>query len=387
MSTTATNSEALIEATRALRPIITLHREEIEAGRCLPRPVVEAMQRAGVFRMTMPREWGGPEIDPMTQIRVIEELSIADGSAGWCAMIGSDGGYFSAFLDQGVARQMYRDLDAVTASVVRPAGRAVPVEGGYQVNGRWSFASGCTHSTWFAGMCLVDEGGEIRRDEQGRPVNLLCFAPVDQVRVLDTWTTTGLRGSGSHDFEMGDVFVPAERTFDPVNSPVRRTSPLYQLRSIYISNVSGVPLGIARAAIDEVIALAIQKATRIGTGLRDEAHAQTAVAKAEALVGSARCYVLDVMEEVWDTLQANRSLSPEQRARYRLSMTHCFAACTEAVDLMYLTAGGTALYASHPLDRIFRDMHTINQHFSIGPKTYEGAGRLLLGLEPGLPMF
>ncbi|HEX2172952.1 MAG TPA: acyl-CoA dehydrogenase family protein [Dehalococcoidia bacterium] len=384
---TVSEGEALVEAARALRPFIRKHGDEIEAGRRLPAPVVEAMQQVGAIRMTMPREWGGPEADPMTQIRVIEELSIADGSVGWCAMIGSDGGYFSAYLDPDLAREMYRDLDSVTASVVRPSGRAVVVDGGYRVTGRWAFASGCQHSAWFGGMCLVIDGDTPRRNPAGQPETRFCFMPAEQVAILDTWTTTGLRGSGSHDFEVRDVFVPEGRTYDPVYGPIRRPGPLYQLRSIYLSNLAGVPLGLGRAAIDAVIDLAETKSTRIGTGLRDEPYAQAAIGRAEALIGSARAYALGVMEDVWNSLVAGRELTAAQRARYRLSMTHAFVACTEAVDLMYHTAGGTALYATHPLDRIFRDMHTINQHFAIGPKTYEAAGRLFLGLEPGLPMF
>src|SRR5215472_969069 len=156
---TAFESEAIVEAARALAPQIRAAGEEIEAGRRLPESIVDAMKRAGVFRMTMPREWGGPEADPLTQIRVIEALSYADGSVGWCAMINSDGGYFSAYLGRGVAREMYGGLDAPTGGSLLFTGSAQPVDGGYRVNGRWPFVSGCKHCDWLIFSCNVMEHG------------------------------------------------------------------------------------------------------------------------------------------------------------------------------------------------------------------------------------
>src|SRR5579872_4878294 len=159
---TTSEGEALVEAARALTPQIRAAGEEIEAGRRLPQSIVEAMKQAGVFRMAMPREWGGPEADPLTQIRVIEALSHADGSVGWCAMINSDGGYFSAYLDPHVAREMYRDLDAPTGGSLLFTGRAEAVDGGYRINGRWPFVSGCKHCDWLIFSCNVLEHGAPR---------------------------------------------------------------------------------------------------------------------------------------------------------------------------------------------------------------------------------
>src|SRR5215211_7633426 len=154
----ASEQERLVAAAEALAPTIAAHREQMERERRLPPPLVEALKGAGCFRTPMPRAWGGPEADPLTTIRVIEALSRADGSVGWCVMIGCDGGYFSAFLDQEVAREMYRDLDAVSGGVARPVGRAVAVPGGYRVSGRWPFASGCQHSDWMSVACVLHDG-------------------------------------------------------------------------------------------------------------------------------------------------------------------------------------------------------------------------------------
>lgn len=379
--------ERFVAAARALRPRILACRDEIESGRRLPLSLVQVMKDAGLFSMSMPRDWGGPEVDPMTQVRVVEALSMADGSVGWAAMLGLHAGYFAAFLDQAAAREMYADLDAFTGGVTRPTGKAVAVAGGYRVSGRWAFGSCCEHSAWLFSSCVVIENGEPRKAADGGVETRLCYLPGDAVQVIDTWTTTGLRGTGSHDYAVADFFVPAERTFDPMRAPIRRSEPLYGLRNMYLVNLSGIPLGIARASIDFVVELAEGKLTRIGTGLRDEAHVHAAVARAEALLGSARGFVFDVVEDVWAGLVAGRAVSARQQALFRLAICNAYDLCVEAVDLMFKTASGTALYASCPLDRHFRDVHTASQHFVVSTKIAEAAGRVLLGLKPNVPTF
>lgn len=368
-STTDTPRTALLDTVRRLDPQVRAAAVEAEAERCLPAHLVRAMQGAGVFRMTMPRAWGGPEIDPLTQIEVVEALSAADGSAGWCAMIGSDGGYFSAFLEDDAGRELYRDLDAVTGSSFRPTGRAMPVDGGYRVSGRWSFGSACQHATWLVPLCVVCDGDAPKQTQNGKPETRMLFVPAQDCEIIDTWTTTGLRGSGSHDFAIRDVFVPEEQTFNFLASPVRRAEPLYAFRYMLMVNAPGVPLGIARGAISALVELAEHKSTQAGTGLRTEALVQAAVARAEALVGSARAYVFDVVGDLWATLQAGGQPSATQRARFNLCIAHAGQSCVEAVDLMYQAAGGTALYAPHPLDRALRDIHTLNQHTVFSPSS------------------
>ncbi|MDP8921774.1 MAG: acyl-CoA dehydrogenase family protein [Chloroflexota bacterium] len=376
---------ALVDAARALGPRIRAAADEIERDRRLPAWLVDDLKAAGIFRMTLPRAWGGPEADLLTQIRVIEELSAADGSVGWCAMIGSDGGYWSSFLEDGVGRELYRDLDAVTGSSTRPTGRAVAHADGFRVSGRWAFGSGCQHSTWMVSNCVVYDGEAPRLRPDGAPETRLCYLPMAECTVIDTWTTTGLRGTGSHDYTAEDVFVAAERTFNQFTSPVRRPEPLYALRTLYTANGIAVPLGIARATVEAFVGLAAGKVTRRGTGLRDEAFIQMAVARADSLAHAARAYVDDVMGQVWETLVRGDELSPTLRARYRLCLAAACKLCVEAVDLLYEAGGGSSPYAAQPLDRLLRDVHTAQQHMMFSPKVYEATGRLLLGLEPGLP--
>lgn len=389
---TTPEGEAIVEAARALTAQIRAAGEEIEAGRCLPEPIVDAMKRAGVFRMTMPHEWGGPEVDPLTQIRVIEALSYADGSVGWCAMINSDGGYFSAYLDPNVAREMYRDLDAPTGGSLLFTGRAEAVDGGYRVNGRWPFVSGCKHCDWLIFSCNVMEHGAPRTAPNGMPERRFCFVPARETEVLDTWYTTGLRGSGSHDVSIKDIFVPAERTYS-FPSPPRRQGALYAYPLMFTYNLPGVTLGIARAAIDSFIEIAPRKQVTMSmlTGkpvmLRDEAYAQNAAARAEALVGSARDYLFARIDEIWQTLLAGAPPTPKQRALYRIAIAHAHAVCIEAVEGLFKAYGGGAVYTSSPFDRCLRDLLTINQHTMNSLKIYEVAGRVLLGFDLRDPLF
>ena len=300
------DDQTLLSAAHALRAHILACADQIEADRRLPTPLVDAMKAAKIFRMAMPHAWGGLELDPIAQFEVLEALSMADASTGWCAYIGSGGGGFlTAFLDQGVAREMYRDVDTITGGVIRPAGQALLVHGGYRVSGRWPFGSGCHHCTWLISGCVVYDDNGPRRNAQGIPDIRICFIPAARCDILDTWTTTGLRGSASHDYTVSDLFVPAEHTFSLVHTPIQRSEPLYAFRRMYLFGHAAIPLGIARRAIEALIALAAQKVVRSGPGpadkgLQDEAYLQAAVARAEALVGSARAYVVDVLHEILD---------------------------------------------------------------------------------------
>ena len=378
-----------LAAAKALAPQIRAAASAIEQGRRLTPAIVQAMKEAGIFRMAHPRAWGGPELSLPDQVRVIEELARADGSVGWCAMINIDGGYLGAFIDQDVARQMYRDLDAPTAASLIFTGRAVKVDGGYRVTGRWPFASGCQHCEWISLTCVLsDDAGNPILDERDRQHHLMCMLPISSGEILDTWHTTGLRGSGSNDFAADNVFVPAERVSDFPPRQIRRPGPLYAFPMLFGYKLPGITIGIARGAIDSFMELARKKFVTSGmltgrkTLLCDEPYVQTAVGQAEALVSGARTYIYDRLDDIWNTLVAGNRLTIQQRARYRLAVLQGHANCLSAVELLYKAYGGAAVYASGPLDRALRDLHTINQHTMNSPKIYETAGRVLMGLDP-----
>src|SRR3984893_15791826 len=382
----------ILHAAIGLAEQIRAASDEIERGRRLPPGIAAAMKDAGVFGMAMPRVWGGPELDPLTQFRVIETLAMAEGSVGWCAMIGSDGGYVTAFLDQDVACPMYPDLLVATGAAGTATGQAVQVAGGYRVSGRFPFVSGCHHCEWLWLGCSVLENGVARLDGNGVPETRQCFIRVSECVILDTWHTTGLRGTGSNDVVVRDKFIEEARTFsfqDP--RLIKRPGPLYALPFMFMAKGAAPALGIARHAIDAVIESAAAKPARgytVGERIApaqmlcDDVYVQAAVGRAETLLAAARAYFFDVMGDLWSTLLAGRQPSDRQLALFTSAYPHIVGVCVEVVQLVYKAAGGSAVYQKGPLDRCLRDVLTMNQHVVGTSRTWEMDGRLLLGLDP-----
>jgi len=285
-----------LDAVRSIAPIIDEHLETIDRDRLLPKAVIRALIDAGAFRMLVPRSLGGDELDPMTVCEVVEELSIRDGAVGWCAMIGACNGLFGGLLSRAGAAEIYADRDVVLAGQFRPSGTAVQVEGGYRVTGRWPFASGIMHSQWLMGGCqIVEPGGGSTGAAK------LMFMPRGDATVLDTWHVGGLRGTGSHDFEANDVFVPARRTVSFADSPVE-PGPLYSLPSIalFATMIASVSLGIARHAIELFKQLGGFKKPSYSQGLlRDGAVAQSHLGEAEGFVRAGRAFLFESVRSAW----------------------------------------------------------------------------------------
>lgn len=373
-----------------IRPVLTEAIPWIEAARCLPSEVVDALRGTGVFAMVMPRARGGPELDPIEQFHVVEALARIDASIGWCVMIGSDSGYYSAFLDPDVAVELWPSLDLVTAGWVAPGGQGEVTDGGYRLSGRWSFGSGCQHADVFVGGFLVSDAGVPRFGPDGRPELRVAVFDPSAVEIHDTWHTTGLAGSGSTDYSVTDLMVPFEHTFTLLGGAVgtRRSEPLYAYPAMFLSNLAAVPLGVARASLDEFRRLAEEKMVMPAMHpLRDEARAQTAMGRAEALWASGRAWALDVLGELWDVLIAGGQPSAELRARFRLSAANACTNAREATELLYRAAGSTAIYSTSPLDRHYRDQATMAAHIVSAERNFEIAGRVLLGIETNEPLY
>ena len=248
----------IVDRARALSPAIRAAADEIEKTGRLTGEIVHGLKEADVFGMAIPKAMGGPEADPLTQLEVVETLSIADGSVGWVAMIGSDGGFYSAHLSEDVASEIYADRNVVTASTLVPRGKARVVDGGYRITGKWAFGSAGIHAEWFVGGCLVvDDDGPVKTDE-GHPIVRMAFFRRQDCLVHDNWRTTGLAGSGSNDWEVDNIFVPSSHTFS-LFEPPRFDGPLYAYPWFIVANAPGVSLGIARASIDTLVELAANK--------------------------------------------------------------------------------------------------------------------------------
>lgn len=360
---------------------------EYDRIRMLPADIVEQIRAAGIMRMNMPRIWGGPEMTSMEQVEVIETLARADASVAWCSFIWCDSGLYSGYLDDAVAREMYPSLDMATSGWIYPAAAAERVAGGYRVSGQWMFGSGSNHCDWLAaGVVAVADGAPVL-DDQGRPSWKILLARRDEFEILDTWYTTGLRGTGSNDYRVNELFVPEEHTFSLLDTP-KREGPLWARPDTLLRKMSGVPLGVAADAIDTAIAMLRDKTDRLsGMAYRDMPRVQLAIADAQAMLGSARSYVFTSLETQWRKLETGEPLTERERADVWLSRTNAFQSARKVVTLLYDTIGANAIYADRgPFDRHMRDIQTGCQHIVGQVKAWEGVGQLLLGGVPAAPL-
>jgi alkylation response protein AidB-like acyl-CoA dehydrogenase len=379
-----------LDAARALATGIRDRAEHIERHRRLPAELVHTLAEAGLFRLCVPQTFGGGEVDPCTMVQVIEEIAMADGSAGWCVMIGATSGLLSAYLPEATAREIYAEAPhAVTGGVFAPFGTATAVADGYRVTGRWPFASGCEHCAWLMGGSVVLDGGQPRLLPSGQPDSRMLLFPSTAAEIIDTWTVSGLRGTGSHDIAVADVFVPESRSASLITDRPRQPGPLYlfPVFGLLALGIAAVALGVARSAIDELVQLAGAKTpTGSRKRLAERAVIQTHVAEGEALLRSARAFLFDAIGDAWRAAQSAGAISLAQRAVLRLAATHAVSSTAKVVDLMYNAGGGTSVYATSPLQRHFRDIHVVTQHMMVASPTYEVTGRLFLGIDTDTSM-
>jgi alkylation response protein AidB-like acyl-CoA dehydrogenase len=369
----------LLAAVARLAPEIAAAADETERARRLPQRLVDAFARAGFFRMLVPRAFGGLECDPQTAFEVVEAVARVDGSAGWIVMIGTGTPAFIApYVDDAVGYELFqRDPNAVLGGAIGTRGRAVAVEGGYRVSGRWAFGSGAEHCAWLASGCAIYDGDTPRLASDGQPARCVALTPRADVQILDTWSVAGLRGTGSHDYVLEDVFVPAAYAPDPITQPRRQAGPLYSAHFMLTTHAAQA-LGVARHALDAFTAQASGPPER-PAALGGRPLAQLRLAQAEALVSAARAYVLATTEDAWTTATTDGAPSAAQRAQIRLAMTHAVQSAAQAVDLVRDAAGASAIYTTSPIERCYRDIHVATQHAVVATTSYELLGRALLG--------
>jgi alkylation response protein AidB-like acyl-CoA dehydrogenase len=366
----------ILTAVEELAPTIAARAEEIERARRLPPDLVDRLRAAGCFRMLVPRSHGGAELDLTALLRVIEQLAAADGSAGWTVMIGCEAPVILGLLPRQTFDAVFAGgPDVIIGGALNPTGVATPTDGGFRVGGRWSFASGCQHADWFIAHCLVDGG------DGAEPAVRMMLLPADDVHIEDTWWVSGLRGTGSHDFVVDDVFVPADRTFalgdDPcVDGTLHRVPEL----SLSTLGFAAVALGIAQGALDEILGLGTAKVPAFGTAvLAANPLFQHQLAEADARLRAARSLLHADAAAAWATADACAPFTPEHRARIRSTATWVVQAAAAVVDMAYTAGGGTSIRSSSPLQRRLRDVHAVTQHFALKLDTYTLAGAVLTG--------
>ncbi len=374
----------LLTAARAIAKKLPAHSAEIERARRLPQDVVKELTAANLLRMSVPKKVGGPEAPPAVQFKAIEALSAADAATGWCVMIASSTALVGSYLEEATLKEIFSDPAVATCGVYAPKGFAQEVPGGFKLTGTWAFASGCEHSTWRLGGALIfgDDGPKML--PSGLPDLRLMLFPAKDSKVVDTWEVSGLRGTGSHDISVEDLFIPAQRTFSPITDKPRHPGALYQfpLFGMLAAEVAAVALGIARGAIDAFVSLAVDKVPMgARRAIAQRGVVQLQVSQAEALVRSSRALLLQTIDELYAATSAGEPLSVSQRASLRLAATHAVTSSAQAVDLMYNAGGASSIYSSNPLQRYFRDVHVATQHAMVAPAMHELVGRQLLGLE------
>ncbi len=350
-----------------------------ERERALPQALLDELRATGLMRAGAPAALGALEAPPATTLRGAETIARGDASAGWCVSIAATSSLLSAYLPEAGAAEIFGDPHTIAAGVWAPRGRAAIVDGGVRVSGRWSFCSGISHSQWlFAGCVLEDPPA----GAQGPVLRVVGF-PTAELEILDTWHTSGLRGTGSHDALADDLFVPDDHVLSLMDARPRVDTPLYRFPvfGFFALSIAAAALGNARGAIDDLGELAAGKTAQGSSRVLAERPAtQAAVGEAEAALRAARALYYEAIEEAWAAAQQDGPVEVPLRLGLRLAATHAVRTSAEVARSMYDLGGGTAIYEDSPLQRRFRDAHAATAHFQVNPAMWELTGKVLLGL-------
>jgi indole-3-acetate monooxygenase len=378
-----TRNPSVLDAVRSLAPRITARAAEIESARRLPRDLIRDLTAAGCFRMLVPRSHRGEGFDLATAMSVIEELSRADASVAWTTMNLAGGWINLGTLPSATFDALYaKGPDVIIGGVFSPSGTAVPEKGGYRVSGRWAFASGCEDSHWLFGNCMEDNGGTPQ-------LRTVLFSP-DQIKIEDTWSVSGLCGTGSHHLSADNVLVRAERTCLPFADPPCLDEPLLRMPMppIFAFGVASVAVGIAQGALEDILTLCATKVPLLAhTSLATNPLFQNQLGAADAKLRAARGLLYADAAAAWGTAVAGAKFTPEHRARMRSAITWAATTAAAVVDMAYHAGGGSSIYAANPLQRRFRDVNAITQHFLVKLDTFTTAGAVLAGAEADLTVF
>jgi alkylation response protein AidB-like acyl-CoA dehydrogenase len=388
------DAQPVVRAASALQSVIRRHRDELDREQRLPKAVVEQFHAAGFYNLVMPRALGGLETDPLTYVRVVEVLAEADGSAGWNVANNSIAQLVTLGLpDDGVQEIYAHGADTVVAgTAVMGGGRAVPVDGGYRVTGRWPFGTGCQEATWMLGSFQILDGGQPRPSPDGSSVFWRgVFARSDVQIVEGSWDVSGMRATGSFDWTVDDVFLPERRTMVHAGVPLdnqwkRWPGISYALpaQAWVGPHHSAVITGIARAGIDALIELAAEKTPRGRTGrLCDSPQVQEAIGRADTILNAGRAYRSAMITDLWNTVAAGAETTLDQRARCRLAAVYASESARQAMDLMYQHGGSTSYRRESRLAECWRDLHVVGQAVTLAPEWYPMGGRVFLDMDPG----
>ena len=380
----------VIVRAEAVRSAVSAASDEIESTRRLPPALLDKLHDAGLFRLLLPRSSNGIETDPVTFFHVMETIARADASTAWCLSQAGGCAMAAAYLDLPVAHAIFgNDPRAVLAWGPGPQVKAIECDGGYRVTGVWSFASGGRHATWLGAHCpIYAADGTPKRDASGEQQERTMLVRTEDVVWTDIWNTVGLRGTASDQFALNDFFVRSDHSITRAfEQECRESGPLYRMGSgtCYQVGFAGVACGIARGALDDFVGLAGGKVARGSRStLRDNAVVQSNLAQAEVNLRAARGFVLQSMADTWKHLAAGATITVEQRITIRMAATNAIHKAREAVDFAYNAAGATAIFENHPLERRFRDIHTVTQQLQGQLRHFETVGAWIMGADAAL---
>jgi alkylation response protein AidB-like acyl-CoA dehydrogenase len=374
----------VLDAARALGPTIAARAAEIEAARRVPADLLEGLRAAGVIRLLLPASHGGIEATLADALRVFETLATADASTGWTAMIGAGSWIDLAGLPRATFDAVYAEgPDVPIAGVISPSGTIASVDGGYRVDGRWSFASGCEHARWIFVDCVE---GVV----DGEPQLRMALLAPNELVIEDTWYVSGLAGTGSHHVRADGVVVPASRTFRTLDAPPCIDATIVRVPppALLACAVASVAVGTAQAALDDIVALAAEKVPLLSpTALAADPTFHLDLAIADTELRAARGLLDDAATALWATAEAGAEPALADRARVRATAAWVTARAAAVVGVAYHAGGGSSLFAEHPLQRRLRDVHAVAQHFLVRRATLTTAGGILAGNDVAPPLF
>ena len=374
---------------RGLSSQLAAAADEIEQTRRFPEALLTQLHDARLYRMLLPQSLEGDEVEPGTYLLALEELARHEGSVAWNIFVANSAALIAPFLEPQTARTIFANPRTVVAWGPPNGETAAAAPGGYQVSGRWDFASGCRQANWMGVHChVVEADGSLRLNDAGRKTIRTLLFPVERAALLDTWDSIGLRGTASDSYTLGELFVGEDFSCTREDPTLRRESgPLYAftMQGLYAVGVAGVGLGIARAMLDSFTDLASRKTPRGLHRMADTAAVQSGLARSEAKLGAARAYLLETLHDIYASANAVAPIGIPDRARLRLASTHAIFGAIEVADYVYKGAGVDAIFAGSPFERRFRDMHTLSQQIQAREAHFEAVGQVLLGLAP--PVF
>ncbi|MCC2096492.1 MAG: acyl-CoA dehydrogenase family protein [Hyphomicrobiales bacterium] len=385
--TTCETATDALEKARALRPMIEASAADIEASRQVTPEMMVALHEAQLFRMLLPRTYGGLELDIPAFTRVVEEIAKADASTAWVVGQGCGCSFAAAFFEPQTAHEIFDRPDAILAwGPSNRNARAVKVDGGYRVSGQWVFASGSRYAQWLGAHCtLSNADGTSVLGENGQPVERSVLFPKSSATVTDVWDVMGLKGTGSDNYEVTDLFIPDAYGFTRDLIPERREDGLlyrFSFLNIYGAAFAGVALGVSRSMLDGFYALAQKKTpNQAASSLANNTAIQRETGFNEAKWQAGRAYLYDAWQNAWDDVAARKGeCTPEQKVSLRMTSTYAIHSAKEAGEWAYQSAGSTAIFQDKPFERRFRDIHCVTQQGQSFYTNYEPAGRMMLGL-------